>query len=120
VIPTSALEHGSEGVFVYAVQPDHTVKVQTIETGPTQGERVAITKGLNAGDVVVTSGADRLREGAKVELPGEAPPEPARANAAADGKTAGAGQHRRPRDGQQGRTRGQRPKDNQPQQPQKQ
>lgn len=81
VIPTSALENGSQGVFVYVVQPDHTVKVQNVQTGPTQDERVAIDKGLKAGDVVVTSGADRLREGARVELPGEASP-PARANAA--------------------------------------
>jgi multidrug efflux system membrane fusion protein len=81
---------------------------------------VAVSEGLKEGDVVVTSGADRLREGAKVELPGEAPPEPARANAAADGKGAGAARHRRPRDGQQGRTRGQRPKDTPSQQPQKQ
>jgi multidrug efflux system membrane fusion protein len=46
-----------------------------------------VTEGLNPGDVVVTSGADRLREGSTVELPGEEPPAPAKGNAAAeDGK----------------------------------
>lgn len=74
VIPTSALERGSEGLFVYVVQSDHTVKVRDIKTGPTQGEKVAVTDGLKVGENVVTSGADRLRDGSKVELPGEEPP----------------------------------------------
>lgn len=73
VIPTSSLERGSGGLFVYVVQPDHTVAVRNIKTGPTEGERVAVTDGLKVGEDVVTSGADRLREGSKVELPGENP-----------------------------------------------
>jgi multidrug efflux system membrane fusion protein len=73
VIPTSALERGSAGLFVYIVQPDHTVQVRDIKTGPTQGEKVAVTDGLKVGETVVTSGADRLRDGSKVELPGEEP-----------------------------------------------
>ena len=83
VIPTSALERGSDGLFVYIVQADHTVAVRNIKTGPTQGERVAVTDGLKVGETVVTSGADRLREGSKVELPGE---EPAPAAKPADGQ----------------------------------
>ena len=77
VIPTSALERGSSGLFVYVVQDDHTVQVRNIKTGPTEGEKVAITDGLTVGETVVTSGADRLREGSKVELPGEEPQQPA-------------------------------------------
>jgi multidrug efflux system membrane fusion protein len=73
VIPTSSLERGSGGLFVYTVQPDHTVAVRNIKTGPTEGERVAVTDGLKVGEEVVTSGAARLREGSKVELPGENP-----------------------------------------------
>ena len=105
VIPTSALERGSSGLFVYVVQPDKTVQVRNIKTGPTQGEKVAVTDGLKPGEIVVTSGADRLRDSSKVELPGDNP-QPA-ANAAKpadaqhphqgsspDGKQ-GAGQHRR-------------------------
>jgi multidrug efflux system membrane fusion protein len=84
VIPTSALERGSDGLFVYIVQPDHTVAVRNIKTGPTQGEKVAVTDGLKVGETVVTSGADRLRDGSKVELPGEEPPPAAKS---ADGQT---------------------------------
>jgi membrane fusion protein, multidrug efflux system len=103
IIPTSALERGSEGLFVYVVQPDHTAQVRNIKTGPTEGEKVAITDGLKVGETVVTSGADRLREGSKVELPGEEPP-PAQKSAdggkrsanRGDGQQNGAqnGQHR--------------------------
>ena len=50
VIPTSALERGSDGLFVYVVQPDHTVQVRNIKTGPTQGEKVAVTDGLKVGE----------------------------------------------------------------------
>ncbi len=95
IIPTSALERGSSGLFVYVVQPDKTVSVRNIKTGPTEGERVAVTDGLQVGEVVVTSGADRLRDGSKVELPGDAPP-PTPKPAAAQGQH---GQHAHRRDG---------------------
>jgi multidrug efflux system membrane fusion protein len=90
VIPTSSLERGSGGLFVYTVQPDHTVAVRNIKTGPTEGERVAVIDGLKVGEEVVTSGADRLREGSKVELPGENP-QPAAAGAGNASGTAKAG-----------------------------
>jgi len=73
VIPTSALQRGAEGSFVYVVAQDRTVSQRKIVTGPTEGERVAVTSGLQVGEIVVTDGADKLREGGKVELPGEAP-----------------------------------------------
>jgi multidrug efflux system membrane fusion protein len=111
VIPTSSLERGSGGLFVYVVQPDHTVAVRNIKTGPTEGERVAVTDGLKVGEEVVTSGADRLREGSKVELPGENPQntgaagekaataKPAEGDASKrQGQGRGQGEHRR-RDG---------------------
>jgi multidrug efflux system membrane fusion protein len=95
IIPTSALERGAGGLFVYVVQADKTVSVRNIKTGPTEGERVAITDGLKIGEVVVTSGADRLREGSKVELPGDNPQPASNAEKAADasaGQTRGQGQ----------------------------
>jgi multidrug efflux system membrane fusion protein len=84
VIPTSALQRGAEGLFVYIVGADRTVSQRKITTGPTEGERVAITDGLKVGELVVTDGADKLREGGKVELPGEASAAPA--NAPVDGQ----------------------------------
>jgi multidrug efflux system membrane fusion protein len=51
------------------------------------GERVAVTAGLTVGDTVVTEGGDRLREGAAVQLPTDAPTTPANAQPSAAKKS---------------------------------
>ncbi len=68
VIPTSAVQRGAPGTFVYVVKPDSTVAVQTIKIGPSEGQKVAVQSGLSPGDRVVTDGADKLRDNAKVSL----------------------------------------------------
>src|SRR6202167_886407 len=74
VIPSSAIQRGAPGTFVYLVKPDDTVTVQKVILGQSQGESRAITSGLAAGDLVVTDGADKLKNGAKVSLPTAASP----------------------------------------------
>ena len=68
-VPASAIERGAQGAFVYVVQTDRTVAMRSVTLGPQDGDRIAITKGLNAGETVVTDGADRLRDGAEVTIP---------------------------------------------------
>ncbi len=85
VVPTSAIQRGAPGTFVYLVGPDSTVSVRPVKLGVAQGERQAIASGLELGDTVVTDGVDRLRDGAKVILPGVQPPGP--------GDVAGGGRH---------------------------
>jgi multidrug efflux system membrane fusion protein len=70
IVPSAAIQRGAPGTFVYVVKPDHTVGVQAVRLGPTDGQRVAISSGLEAGSSVVVDGADRLRDGAKVALAG--------------------------------------------------
>jgi multidrug efflux system membrane fusion protein len=67
-VPASAIERGSQGAFVYVVQPDNTVAMRTVTLGPQDGDKIAITKGLNPGENVVTDGADRLSDGAEVAV----------------------------------------------------
>jgi len=73
IIPNSAVRRGApNGVvstFVYVVNPDRTVKVRPVTLGVVDAERVAVTQGLRVGEVVVTEGGDRLRDGAQVQLP---------------------------------------------------
>jgi multidrug efflux system membrane fusion protein len=69
VMPTAAVQRGAPGTFVYALKPDGTVAVQKIALGPGSAERVVVTEGLKPGDRVVTDGADKLRDGAKVTTP---------------------------------------------------
>ncbi|MDE2052187.1 MAG: efflux RND transporter periplasmic adaptor subunit [Gammaproteobacteria bacterium] len=89
VVPGAAVQNGPSNNFVYTVNPDHTVTMRTVSTGPTDGNNIAITKGLTPGETVVTDGADQLRDGASVLLPGEKPPE-SLASGAAAGKSSSA------------------------------
>jgi multidrug efflux system membrane fusion protein len=74
IIPNAAVRRGApNGVvttFVYVVGSDRTVKVRPVTLGAVDGERVAVAKGLTSGEMVVTEGGDRLRDGAEVLLPG--------------------------------------------------
>jgi multidrug efflux system membrane fusion protein len=76
LVPSAAVQTGLPGSYVYVVNSDDTVSVQTVTTGDTDGTSTVITKGLRPGDVVVVDGVDRLSDGAKVviaQTPG-APP----------------------------------------------
>jgi membrane fusion protein, multidrug efflux system len=74
VVPAAAVQRGSRGTFVYAVNPDGTVSVRTVRVGPSQGDNVAIDEGVAAGDTVVVDGADKLRDGASVDVAGRSAP----------------------------------------------
>lgn len=97
-MPNSAVRRGApDGVvttFVYLVNADSTVTVRPVTLGVVDGERVAVTAGLNAGDRVVTEGGDRLRDGATVQLPADVPPAAAPATPAADAAAPVPGQKR--------------------------
>ena len=67
VVPTSAVQRGSPGTFVYRVNDDSTVSVRVVKLGPAEGETTVIESGLQPGERVVTDGADKLRDGAKIE-----------------------------------------------------
>jgi len=45
----------------------HLVKLTTVTTGHSDGEVTSILSGVNPGDIVVTDGADKLKDGAKVK-----------------------------------------------------
>ena len=79
IVPLAAIQRGAPGTFVYLVKPDDTVAAQPVNLGPNDTQNVAITKGLAPGQAVVTDGADRLKDGAKVRLvePGKPAAEPA-------------------------------------------
>ena len=68
LLPSAALQRTSNSVFVYLVKPDSTVTVRNVAVGVSEGDNSEITSGLTAGDVVVMTGADRLREGSRVEV----------------------------------------------------
>ncbi|HEY1750029.1 MAG TPA: efflux RND transporter periplasmic adaptor subunit, partial [Caulobacteraceae bacterium] len=69
IVPSTAIRHGPDGDFVWVLQSDKTVKMRAIKTGPATGEATSVASGLRAGEVVITEGGDRLRDGAQVTLP---------------------------------------------------
>lgn len=71
VVPVSAVRHGAPGDFVFALQPDQTVKLKVVRTGPMTGQSIAILSGLAGSETVVTAGADGLEDGSRVRLPGK-------------------------------------------------
>ena len=60
-VPAAAIQHGAQGTYVYVVDKDRTANMRTVTTGPTDGDKVAITSGLKPGETVVVDGADRLQ-----------------------------------------------------------
>jgi membrane fusion protein, multidrug efflux system len=76
-VPTAAIQTGASGNFVFLVnKADSTVHMQTVTEGPSAGTVSSIASGLEAGDVVVVDGADRLKDGEPVQLPGAKAPAP--------------------------------------------
>ena len=97
VVPVTALRHGPTGDFVYVLDDDRTVTQTTVTQGIATADTVQITKGLEVGERVITEGGDRLKDGAKVSLPGDAASGPRRgaSGAASGGSGAHGGRHRR-------------------------
>jgi multidrug efflux system membrane fusion protein len=84
VLPSAAVQHGSMGPFVYAVNDEGDkprVNVRRVDLGVRSGDRTAILRGLEVGERVVIEGLDRLRDNAEVvvvEESGQAAPQQAR------------------------------------------
>jgi multidrug efflux system membrane fusion protein len=73
VVPVTALRYGPNGDFVYVVKDGNTVELRNVTRGDASVDLVAINTGLQVGEVVVTEGGDRLKEGARVQTAVERP-----------------------------------------------
>jgi multidrug efflux system membrane fusion protein len=95
---TAGIQRGVPGTFVYLINADNTVSVRPVQLGATDGDRAEVRSGLAPGDRIVIDGADKLREGAKVNIRTEndaAAPPPS-----APGPDKSGGKKRRSDDGQ--------------------
>ena len=79
VVPVSAVRNGANGDFVYVLNDDKTVSQRNVTRGQASPERVVIASGLQTGERVVTEGADRLKDGASVQLAADLASAPGRA-----------------------------------------
>ena len=69
IVPTAAIQLSQKSTFVYIVKEDKTASVRPVRVGPSEGDNISIEEGISPGEVVVVEGAERLRDGSKVELP---------------------------------------------------
>lgn len=67
-IPSTALQRGAKGDFVYVINDDHTASVVSINILQTEGDRVAIEGKLDVGMKVVTDGSDKVKDGGQVKV----------------------------------------------------
>jgi multidrug efflux system membrane fusion protein len=72
LVPNAAVVRGGQGTFVYVIKEDRTVELRKVGVGMAEGDSVSVESGLAPGELVVVEGSDRLRDGAKVEIPDRA------------------------------------------------
>src|SRR3989454_7890796 len=84
---------GGQGTFVYVINEDRTVALRKVNVGIAEADSVSVESGLAPGERVVVEGSDRLRDGAKVEIPDRA----ASAAPGKSGKAPGKGEGKRRR-----------------------
>lgn len=67
-VPSSAVQVGQNGNYVFVVKADNTVEVRPVRVDRTVGTESVISKGLNVDERVVTDGQSRLTNGSRVEI----------------------------------------------------
>ena len=84
VVPEDVLIPQGEKFFVYTMSSDPKTKkpistLKEVLTGQRQSGQVEIVKGLKTGDVIVTTGLQKLSEGQEIMDVSKMPPRPAQA-----------------------------------------
>lgn len=67
-VPQAAVLRGAQGFYIYVVNADDSVTARPVIPGMVDSDWMNVEGSLQAGEKVVIDGADRLREGAKVEV----------------------------------------------------
>ena len=71
LVPSAAIQHGTDGTFVYVVGDEDKVALRPVTLGPGEQDDVAIASGLTPGEMVVVDGTQGLRAGTVVTLRGD-------------------------------------------------
>jgi multidrug efflux system membrane fusion protein len=67
VAPSTTIQLGPNGQFVYVVRADRTVEVRPVQSEAVEGSQAVIRNGVKAGEQVVADGQYRLKAGSRVE-----------------------------------------------------
>jgi multidrug efflux system membrane fusion protein len=66
-IPPPALQRGPNGLYAWVIGPDGTAEQRALDATMVDGDTVIVSKGLAAGEKVVTNGQYRLQAGTHVD-----------------------------------------------------
>jgi multidrug efflux system membrane fusion protein len=68
VVPTTAVQAGQQGQYVFVVKSDQTAELRTVTVARTVANETIIQQGLTQGETVVTDGQLRLVPGSRVSV----------------------------------------------------
>jgi multidrug efflux system membrane fusion protein len=112
VIPSRAIQTGQEGQYVFVVKEDKTAELRPITVERALNSDSVISKGLEAGEMVVTDGQLRLVSGARTMIkaaPEESQPKAGAEPTTAKPKEAGSGKRKPAAKGAAKRSEGRQP-----------
>jgi multidrug efflux system membrane fusion protein len=66
VVPTTAVQNGQQGTYVFVVKGDSTVELRPVKVSRAAGAETVVRSGLAAGETVVTEGQLRLVPGVRI------------------------------------------------------
>jgi multidrug efflux system membrane fusion protein len=66
LVPSSAVQIGQNGPYVFIVKPDSTLDLRPVKPGQPQGDLTVVTEGVQPDETVVVSGQLQLAPGMKV------------------------------------------------------
>jgi membrane fusion protein, multidrug efflux system len=67
-VPTSAVQQGPNGSFVYVISPDGTAQIRPVTVAQISDGEALVSSGVQANETVVVAGQYRLQPGVKVRL----------------------------------------------------
>ncbi len=73
VAPSKAIQINQAGHYAWVVKPDMTAELRPVTIGPTVGDEIVISRGLEVGESIVVDGQLRLFPGSRVAPVGGAP-----------------------------------------------
>ena len=68
VVPAQAIESGVDGPYAFVVNADSTVSLRHLTLGPQSGSDQVVLSGVKVGEILVTTGQERLRDKGRVTV----------------------------------------------------
>jgi multidrug efflux system membrane fusion protein len=66
VVPDDAIQHGTDGLYAYAVGKDNKAKLRKVKVSQSIDGRSVVDEGLSPGDQVITAGVYKVQPGTSV------------------------------------------------------